>query len=169
MRWSLNEERDFYICWVRGETLDPHSTGKKTELGRVFGFLIFFFFWGQQLLLLLSLSLNFHLTPKFGVPSPRDAIMSQVMLERFVDALLSCLQHLPGSGISVYNTVQGEGSFFCVPWTWPRHVRRAACGEQGLRAEEQQERGLWDGDIINDRLSEQTCKSLCSVEEDNWD
>lgn len=50
-RWNVNEERCwvfFYTCWIRGEGLDPRSTGKKTELeGGLF--------WGQQLPPLLSL------------------------------------------------------------------------------------------------------------------
>lgn len=61
MRWSINKERDFYTCWLRGEALDAHSTGKKKELEAGF-------FWGQQLLPLLFLSLNFHLIPEVGVP-----------------------------------------------------------------------------------------------------
>lgn len=61
MRWSMNKERDFYSCWLRGEALDAHSTGKKKELEAGF-------FWGQQLLPLLFLSLNFHLIPEVGVP-----------------------------------------------------------------------------------------------------
>lgn len=38
----MNEEKVFYTSWIRGEGLDPHSTGKKTELEEGL-------FWGQQL------------------------------------------------------------------------------------------------------------------------
>lgn len=88
MRWSMNEERDFYTCWVRGEALDPHSVGKNTELG------------GGFILGAAAAPSAFPVTEfpphskSQGSSSPLPhAIISQVMLESCVDALWSCLWH----------------------------------------------------------------------------
>lgn len=88
MRWSMNEERDFYTCWVRGEALDPHSIGKNTELG------------GGFILGAAAAPSAFPVTEfpphskSQGSSSPLPhAIISQVMLESCVDALWLCLWH----------------------------------------------------------------------------
>lgn len=119
-RWSVNEERAFCTCWIRGEGLDPLSMGKKTELEESL-------FWGQQLPLLLSLLqewsqkgqvLEFPSQPSqplwtLGVflpsafrcrvlPSPRRCWKTVLMTYCHVS-------NTSALGIAIYNTLESAG------------------------------------------------------------